>query len=476
MQEVTVEAAATPTRDNPARPPPLQQQEQQQARGTRSTFALLWLSETAFDLGTTLVSFAVGVWIFSRTGSAQDYSFSVLAAALAAMLATPFAGVLADRHDRRRVVLCCDLAAIAGTFAIVLALTSGRLGIGALYAYAAVAAAVGALRRPSIRVAVSRFVPKDRFAQVGGLTGISRALVQVGAPATAGFLMAHAGGLQGVMATQLCLLLAAAALVFAALTRAGTDVRGGADVRSGGVPAQGGALWRGAGASLSGALAYLREQPLMRALLGYGALVQCLMVLATAMVTPMVLSTHSSGVLGLVMSVGIVGGLLGSILVAAARLRHGLMRWVLACDALQCAAVLAAGCATTPALWCAAAFVCLFCGSTSVACSHALWMRKAPVGRQGSVFALIAASNMLVMCAVLLAGGWLADAVLEPALRPGGALDGTPVGSLFGTGPGRGIGFLFFASGAAGLALTVFALFHPRLRRLETLVPDGGQS
>jgi diaminobutyrate-2-oxoglutarate transaminase len=467
MQEVTVEAAATSTRDDPVMPPL-----QHAPSRARSTFALLWLSETAFDLGTTLVSFAVGVWIFSRTGSAQDYSFSVLAAALAGMLATPFAGALADRHDRRWVVLSCDVAAIAGTFAIVLALLSGRLGIGALYAYAAVAAAVGALRRPSIRVAVSRFVPKDRFAQVGGLTGISRALVQVGAPAAAGFLMARMG-LQGVMATQLCLLLAGAALVFAALTRAGADVRGGP--RAGDPPVRSTSLWRGAGASFSGALAYLREQPLMGALLGYGALVQCLLVLATTLLTPMVLSTHSSDVLGLVMSVGIVGGLLGSVLVATAWIRRGLMQWILACDALQCAAVLFAGCVTTPALWCAAAFVCLFCGSTSVACSHALWMRKAPMGRQGSVFALIAASNMLVMCVVLLAGGWLADAVLEPALRPGGAL-GATVGVWFGTGPGRGIGFLFFVSGAVGLALTVVALAHRRLRRLETLVPDGSES
>lgn len=463
MQEVTVEAAATSTPDKPVTPL------QHTPLRARSTFALLWLSETAFDLGTTLASFAVGVWIFSRTGSAQDYAFSVLAAALAAMLATPFAGALADRRDRRWVVLACDAAAIAGTFAIVLALLSGRAGTGALYAYAAVAAAVGALRRPAIRVAVSRFVPKDRFAQVGGLTGMSRALVQVGAPAAAGFLMARTG-LQGVMATQLCLLLAGAALVFAALTRAGGDVRGG--LRAGGDPSARPSLWGGAGASLSGALAYLREQPLMRALLGYGALVQCLLVLATTLLTPMVLSTHSSDVLGLVMSIGIVGGLLGSILVATAWIRRGLMQWILACDALQCAAVLVAGCAATPAWWCAAAFVCLFCGSTSVACSHALWMRKAPMGRQGSVFALITASNLLVMCVVLLAGGWLADAVLEPALRPGGAL-GATVGAWFGTGPGRGIGFLFFLSGAVGLVLSVLALLHRRLRRLETLVPDG---
>jgi len=470
MQQATVPAATVPRDESVPSPSLITPSPPAPLLRTRSTFALLWLSETAFDLGTTLVSFAVGVWIFSRTGSAQDYSFSVLAAALAAMLATPFAGALADRHDRRWVVLSCDLAAIAGTFAIVLALTSGRLGIGALYAYAAVASAVGALRRPAIRVAVSRFVPRDRFAQVGGLTGISRALVQVGAPAAAGFLMARMG-LQGVMATQLCLLLAGAALVFAALTRAGGDVRGGPrhGLRAGDPPVRT-SPW----ASFSGALAYLRKQPLMAALLGYGALVQCLLVLATTLVTPLVLSTHSSDVLGLVMSVGIVGGLLGSVLVATAFIRRGLMRWVLACDAVQCAAVLAAGWATTPAWWCAAAFVCLFCGSTSVACSHALWMRKAPMGRQGSVFALITASNMAVMCVVLLVGGWLADAVLEPALRPGGALVST-VGAWFGTGPGRGIGLLFFVSGAIGLVLTVLALGHPRLRRLETLVPDGSQ-
>ncbi|MEI2455270.1 MFS transporter [Lysobacter firmicutimachus] len=457
MQEATVEQAPASTSGPTSATSP------QAAPRARSTFALLWLSETAFDLGTTLVSFAVGVWIFSQTGSAQDYSLSILFAVLAGMLATPFAGAFADRYDRRWVVLCCDLGAIAGTFAIVTALVYGRAGIGALYLYAAAASALGALRRPAIRVAISRFVPKDRFAQVGGLTGVSRALVQVGAPTAAGFLMARLG-LQGVMATQLCLLLGGAVLMFAALTRAGDRVRGGAIAAKTG-------LLGGAMNSFGGAFGYLREQPLMRALLLYGALVQCLMVLATTLLTPMVLSTHSSDVLGLVMSVGIVGGLLGSIVVATAWIRRNLMHWILACDALQCAAVLIAGYATGPAWWCATAFVCLFCGSTSVACSHALWMRKAPLSRQGSIFSLVAASNMLVMCVVLLIGSWLADAVLEPALREGGALDAT-VGGWFGSGRGRGIGFLFFVSGAIGLALTSFALASRRLRRLETLVAD----
>jgi diaminobutyrate-2-oxoglutarate transaminase len=437
------------------------------AATARRTFALLWLSETAFDLGTTLVSFAIGVWIFSHTGSAQDYSLSVLAAALAAMLVTPVAGALADRYDRRWVVLACDAVAILCTAAVVLSLLADRMSVAAFYLYAAVSAAIGALRRPAIRVAVSNFVPKERFAQVGGLTGISRALVQVGAPAASGFLMGYAG-LQAVMAVQFCLLAAGAMLVFGALARAGGAARGGAAVQTQR------SIWSGARTGFSGALGYLKEQPLMRSLLMYGALVQCLMVLATTMLTPMVLSTHTTGVLGMVMSTGIVGGLAGSMLVAASVIKRDLMLWVLVCDAVQSAAVLGAGLSTSVAVWCACAFACLFCGSTSVACSYALWMRKAPLAHQGSVFALLAASNMLVMCLVLLAGGYLADAVLEPAFADGGPLSAA-IGSWFGSGKGRGIGFLFFLCGICGLALTLLALAGRNLRRLDALVPERAE-
>ena len=435
----------------------------------RLTFGLLWLSETAFDLGSTLVSFAVGVWIFSHTGSAQDYSLSVLAAALASMLVTPVAGALADRYDRRWVVLGCDVAAILCTAAVLLSLLADRISVTAFYLYAAAAAAIGALRRPAIRVAVSNFIPKDRFAQVGGLTGISRSIVQVGAPAASGFLMAYFG-LQAVMAVQFCLLAAGALLVFGALTRAGGAARGGA---ASAALAQG-SFWTSARTSFSGALGYLKEQPLMRSLLLYGALVQCLMVLATTMLTPMVLSTHATEALGTVMSVGIVGGLAGSMLVASSVIKRDLMLWILVCDALQSAAVLGAGLSTSVAVWCACAFACLFCGSTSVACSYALWMRKAPLAHQGSVFALLAASNMLVMCLVLLAGGYLADAVLEPAFAAGGALSAS-IGGWFGSGKGRGIGFLFFLCGICGLALTLLALASSRLRRLDVLVPERAE-
>lgn len=455
----TLEARAVPEPEAPA----ISSERGASAGAARLTFSMLWLSETAVDFGTSLVNVAIGVWIFAQTGSARDFSLSIISATAASMLVTPFAGSFADRHDRRRVVLACDVAAIAIATAAAVGFTFGRPAPAVLYLYSAIAAAIATLRRPAMRVAISAFIARDRLAQVSGLLGMSKGAVMIAAPSASGFLMGYLG-LPAVLTVQACLLSACALLVFAAFTRAGQAARGL------GAAADGAAKGRRLG-GFTGALGYLREEPLMRRLVLYGALVQCLMVLATAMFTPLVLSTHSPEVLGFVMSVGIVGAMCGSLLLVAARLRKHLMMWVLIADVVQCAAVAVAGWSDSVVLWCPAAFACLFCGNISVACSHALWMRKAPLVHQGSVFALLGALNMLVMAVVLFAGGYLADDLLEPALRDGGALVDS-VGAWFGTGKGRGIGFLFTVTGGVGLVLTIGALANGRLRRLDELVPE----
>jgi hypothetical protein len=46
------------------------------------------------------------------------------------------------------------------------------------------------------------------------------------------------------------------------------------------------------------------------------------------------------------------------------------------------------------------------------------------------------------------------------------------LGGLFGSGAGRGIGFMFVLAGLFTIATVVVALRHPRIRNLETEVPD----
>jgi len=71
----------------------------------------------------------------------------------------------------------------------------------------------------------------------------------------------------------------------------------------------------------------------------------------------------------------------------------------------------------------------------------------------------------------MLVGGSLGEHVFEPALAIGGAWADT-IGVWVGTGKGRGLGFMFIVCGAAGLLISLLALTHTRLRRLDELVFD----
>jgi hypothetical protein len=68
--------------------------------------------------------------------------------------------------------------------------------------------------------------------------------------------------------------------------------------------------------------------------------------------------------------------------------------------------------------------------------------------------------------------GPLAEYVFEPLLSHGGLLAGA-VGRFTGTGPGRGIGFLFVVMGALTLLIVACGYFYPRLRHLEDEIADA---
>ena len=427
-------------------------------------FTWLWLSETAFDIAAALLGFALGVWVYQQTGSAEAFSLTLVSAALPALLAMPLAGGLADRFDRRWVIAGCDVASALLVIALTTLLLRHGLTVVHLYVFNAASAVVCALRRPSYQSAVGAIVEKRRLTQAYGLIGFTQALLQIGAPLAAGHLMARAG-LEGVMAVELLMVLAGALMVFAALTRARRVLRAGRPARR--LP-----VLQGVRANQAAAMAYFRAQPAMVALLAYVVLQEGLLALVSTMIMPLVLATHPSHVLGMVLSCGAIGAVAGSLLLMAWRVNRRLMLWVLVSDALLSAFVLLAGFADSPLRWCLCAFFALFASSTSAACAGALWVRKTPKAQQGSIFALVAALGLLAACIVTWLGGVLGERIFEAALASQGAwADG--VGRWLGTGKGRGIAFLFVLCGGLGLLGSLIALSIPGLRRLDALVADA---
>jgi diaminobutyrate-2-oxoglutarate transaminase len=423
----------------------------------------LWLSETTFDLGAALMDFALGVWIFQRTGSAQQFSAAIVAAALPALLVTPVAGALADRFDRRWLIAGCDIASVLLIGLLAWLMSHDELAVRHLYFFNAAAAIVASLRAPAYTTALSVIVPGEKLTQVSGLVGVTQRLLQTGAPLLAGYLMG-AIGFAGIVVVEVVMAMAGTVAAFGALSRARHAIRG--VVTSGGLR-----IFQATVSSFSSALGYFKAVPLMAGLAAYGVLQGSLLVLAGALLTPLVLSTHSSSALGTILTSGASGGLAGSALMVFAPAAGRLMLWVLLGNVGLSLFVLLAGFVTSLIPWCMCAFLAFLCGSASGVSMQSLWLRKTPLDRRGSILALLNAFTLLTTCVVMLMGGSLGEHVFEPALTVGGAWAAT-VGAWVGTGKGRGLGFMFIVCGAIGLLMSLLALTHTRLRRLDELVLD----
>lgn len=436
----------------------------------RTAFVLLWASETAFDLGAAMMGFALGVWLFQQTGSAAQFTGAVIATALPALALAPLAGALADRFDRRWVIAGCDATALLMIGSLAVLIAQDRLAAHQIYVFNAAMAALNALRTPAYRAAFSQLVPAHQLTRASGIVGLTQSLLQSAAPAIAGYVMgAVHGGLGVLVGIEVVLLTGGGLAAFGALSRSHQAIRAVAD---GGGGSSVHRIVHGIVDSTASALRYLRATPGMAGMAAYVALQEALVILATSLLTPLVLSTHASDDLGVILGCGGLGALVGSLAMVVMPVPQRLAVWVLACDACLALFVMLAGVVTTTFGWSVCAFLALLVGSVSTACASALWMGKTPRVRRGSIFALVGAFNLAATCAALLAGGWLTEHVLTPALADGGAWS-TTIGAWVGTGPGRGLAFLFIVCGAGSCVVSLLGLARGSLRRLDDRLDDG---
>ena len=149
--------------------------------GTR-TFVIIWFGQLISLIGSGLTSFALGVYIYNRTGAATQLALSLVAASLPNLLLLPFAGALVDRWDRRRVLILSDTGAALVTLALWTLLAAGRLEVWHVYAGNALASALGAFQRPAYMAVPSLLVPKERFGRAGGLMQLADAVSTIVAP------------------------------------------------------------------------------------------------------------------------------------------------------------------------------------------------------------------------------------------------------------------------------------------------------
>ncbi|MER6583389.1 amino acid adenylation domain-containing protein, partial [Nonomuraea sp. NPDC001023] len=94
--------------------------------GLRSFYTVAG-GQFASAVGNALSAFALGIWAYQRSGEILDLALVTMLAQIPAVLLTPLGGALADRVDRRRIMLACDALSGLAMGALVLLMATGRL-------------------------------------------------------------------------------------------------------------------------------------------------------------------------------------------------------------------------------------------------------------------------------------------------------------------------------------------------------------
>ena len=360
--------------------------------GANRPFRLLWSARAVSYLGDSLGLVALMLHVAETTGQALAVAFRLLAGDFLPALVGPLGGTLADRLDRRRVMVGCEL--VQGALVVVTALWLPSLPL--LLVLVGLRALAGQVFQPASRAAVPAVVPERDLEPANAAVGLATNGGETLGPRVAARLLPVLD-IRGVLLVDAATFgISAVLLGFLPPLPGGAPERGGrpsflTDVRDG--------------------FRYLRGEATVRAVaLGYFAVVACNGIDDVALVF---LATDTLGggkaAVGLLLAAVGIGLLAGYALLARARTRVTMPALLLAGFATSSAGNLLTGLAWAVA----AAFVVQAVRGLGIAAldvaATTIVQRRVPPHLLGRVFGSLYAGIGVAAALAYLLGGLLLD-------------------------------------------------------------------
>jgi DHA3 family macrolide efflux protein-like MFS transporter len=421
------------------------------------TYYTLIATQVLSVIGSRISGLAVSIWVFNETGAVTPLALVMFFALVPQIVLAGVFGAIADRFDRRTMMILADTGQAIATLALLASFASGAFQIWHLYVVAVVQAACGALQGPALQASITMLVPDDQRTRANAIGQMIGPTAGVIAPAIAGLLYALIG-VVGAILIDLATFVIAVAVIF--------SLKIPQPPRSKESEALQGSLWSQA----FDGYRYLGARPALLLLCLYIALVNFLVSAATVLNVPFILErTESEAAFGLVVGIVNVGAIAGGVICAVLGARLPRIHTLLASILCVCICLILTGMAQNA--WTVGLWFFLLMAALPFANAPVMSMLQAKVAPdvQGRVFAAISQLNQIMMPIAFLSMGPLADHVFEAAVHQ-------PVWAffepLFGAQPGAGMGLMFAIGGLVALLLTLAAYAAPTIRNLERIVPD----
>lgn len=152
-------------------------------------FLLLWSGQLVSSVGSGLTAFGLGVYLYQQTGQASAMALVTLLAFMPSLLLSPVAGVLADRYDRRLLMMLGDSLSATGLIYILICLLSGEAQLWQICLGVTVSSVFSSLLDPAYKATVTDLLTEEQYTRASGFVQVAGSAKYLISPALAGYLL-----------------------------------------------------------------------------------------------------------------------------------------------------------------------------------------------------------------------------------------------------------------------------------------------
>ncbi len=416
-------------------------------------FMLLWSGDFVSAIGSGLTSFGLGVHVFQQTGKASLMALVTLLAFLPSLLLSAPAGVMADRYDRRLLMVIGDSLSAVGLIFILVCLFRGEAQVWQICVGVTISSIFTSLLEPAYKATITDLLTPKQYSKANGLVQVAGSAKYLISPILAGFLLS-VSDIRLLIIIDICTFFVTVSTTL--VVRKGLQNKKKESTKS-------------FTAELREGFTVLKDKRGVFTLVIMGAFITFCLGIVQTLASSMVLSFSDSSTLGTLMTVVALGMLVSSLLLGGLSIERGYAK-------LLSASLFGAGVFMTlfglrENIWLIGFSGFLFFAMLPFANASLDFLIRTNIDNelQGRVWGLIGLISQLGYVVAYASSGLMADYVFAPMLLPDGVL-AQSVGKIVGTGAGRGIGFLIML---AGLLLCGVSAMLSRMKSVNGLEAEG---
>jgi len=413
-------------------------------------FLLLWSGEFISAIGSGLTSFGLGVYVFGQTGKASAAALVTLLAFMPSLLLSAVAGVLADRYDRRLLMVLGDSLSVLGLLFILICMLRGEVQLWQICLGVTISSVFASLLEPAYKATITDLLTEEQYTKASGLVQVAGSAKYLISPIIAGFLLT-VSDIKLLLIIDICTFFITAASTLA--VRSGLASKRYEQAKSFIHEFKDG--WNAISEN-KGVLILVLMSSVITFFLGF---IQTLS-------TPMILAFSDSAALGIAETISASGMLVTSVVIGIFQIRRGYTK--ILSVSLFCAGIFMAlfGLRENIVLICISGF--LFFSMLPLANTSLDFLVRTNIENdlQGRAWGLIGVISQFGFVVAYAISGVLADYVFTPILLKGGVLADS-VGRIIGTGSGRGTGLLIIMAGVMLCAASIVLYYIKSIKKLE---------